>query len=172
MIGTVNRTSSGSPASAVDRIRTAIRSASTAVMPTPPAASSSRPGRFGTGGAYLLESLIPVPTSSNRRLSEAGVGITNSSECRASKTRFRYSSRPATLAARQTATGSVRSRVSAPAAATTITPPIAMANHRELLNSGSSAVEASTQATAVVTVIRPFSVTAHHLRSPWARRSH
>ena len=48
MIGTLNRTSSGSPASAVDRIRTAIRSAITAVMPTPPAASSSRPGRFGT----------------------------------------------------------------------------------------------------------------------------
>ena len=48
MTGTVNRTSSGSPASAVDRSRTAIRSVSTAVMPTPPATSSSRPGRFGT----------------------------------------------------------------------------------------------------------------------------
>ena len=89
MTGTVNRTSSGSPASAVDRSRAAIRSASTAVMPTPPAASSSSPGRFGTGGAYLFESFTPVPTSSNRRASEAGVGITNSSECRASKTRFR-----------------------------------------------------------------------------------
>ena len=50
MTGTVNKTSSGSPASAVDRSRTAIRSVSAAVMPTPPAASSSRPARFGTGG--------------------------------------------------------------------------------------------------------------------------
>ena len=89
MTGTVNRTSSGSPASAVDRSRTAIRSAATAVMPTPPAASSSRPGRCRAGGAYRLASCMPVPIRCHSRLSEPGVGITNSHECRASKTRFR-----------------------------------------------------------------------------------
>ncbi len=130
MTGTVNSTSSGSPASAVDRSRTAIRSAITAVMPTPPAASSSRPGRFGAGGAYRLASCIPVPARSHSRTSEFGVGIRSSHECLASKIRFRYSTRPTTPAATQTAAGSVRSRVSAPAEATVITAPAAMKNHR------------------------------------------
>ena len=87
--GTVNSTSSGSPASAVDRSRTAIRSVSTAVMPTPATVRSSRPGRFGTGGAYRLASLNPVLARCHRLLTEAGVGITSSSEWRASNTRFR-----------------------------------------------------------------------------------
>ena len=87
-------------------------------------------------------------------MSDRGVGITNNSEGRASKTRFKYSSRAATLPARQADAGSGRSRVSAPAAATTITPPVATANHTESVNSGYSTVETSTQATAAVTVIR------------------
>ena len=80
VMGTVNNTSSGRPASAVDRSRTAIRSASTAVMPIPPAAMSTRPGRFGAGGAYLLESVIPVPARSHSLLTEVGVGMIASSE--------------------------------------------------------------------------------------------
>jgi hypothetical protein len=51
MTGTVNRTSRGSPASAADRSRTAIRSATTAVMPTPAVDSNSSPGRPGAGAA-------------------------------------------------------------------------------------------------------------------------
>jgi hypothetical protein len=61
--GTVNSTSSGSPASAVDRSRTAIRSVSTAVMPIPPP-QEQQAGRFGTGGAYRWASLNPVPARS------------------------------------------------------------------------------------------------------------
>jgi hypothetical protein len=98
------------------------------------------------------------------RLSEVGVGITSSSECRASKIRFRYSSRPARLAARQTDTGSVRSRVSAPVAATAITAPAPTTNHSMLMKKGSRTVDVSTHATAVATVIRPFGVIAGHLR--------
>ena len=61
--GTVNKTSSGRPASAVDRSRTAIRSVMMAVRPIPAAASSTRPASSGTAGAYLLESVNPVPAS-------------------------------------------------------------------------------------------------------------
>ncbi len=89
VIGTVYRTSSGSPASAVDRSRTAIRSASTAMRPIPPAARSIKPGRSGAGGAYLLESVSPVPSRCHSRVSDPGVGMTHSSEWRASNTRFR-----------------------------------------------------------------------------------
>ena len=89
VMGTVNRTSSGRPASAADRSRTAIKSARMAVMPIPPAASRTRPGSSGAGGAYRLASVIPVPARSHSLLSEPGVGMNSSHEWRASNTRFR-----------------------------------------------------------------------------------
>ena len=89
MTGTQNRTSSGRPASAADRSRTAIRSVITAVMPTPPTASSISPGTFGTGVVYLFASCSPAAARPASRAAEPGVGITASSECRASNTRFR-----------------------------------------------------------------------------------
>ena len=79
--------------------------------------------------------------------------MTNRSECRVSKIRLRYSTWPARPAAKQAGTGRGRSRVSAPAPAAVITAPAAMANHSALMNSGDSATEASTQATAAMIVI-------------------
>ena len=49
--GTQNSTSSGSPAMAGRRSRTAVRSVATATMPIPAAARSSMPRLAGTGGA-------------------------------------------------------------------------------------------------------------------------
>ena len=49
--GTANRTSSGSPATAGLRSRTASRSVMIATRPMPAAAISSMPGMLGTGGA-------------------------------------------------------------------------------------------------------------------------
>jgi hypothetical protein len=63
------------------------------------------------------------------------------------------------VAARHTATGSDRSRVSAPAAATVVTAPSEAANHSESVNTGYKTVEESTTAIAEVTVILAFSVT-------------
>ena len=89
VMGTVNRTRSGRPASAVDRSRTAIRSVRMAVMPIPPTASRTRPDSCGAGGAYRPASVIPVPARSHSLLSEPGVGMTRAHEWRTSNTRFR-----------------------------------------------------------------------------------
>jgi hypothetical protein len=51
VIGTLNSTSSGRPAMAGLRSRTAIRSAATAIRPIPAAASMTAPEWSGTGGA-------------------------------------------------------------------------------------------------------------------------
>ncbi len=51
VIGTLNSASSGRPAMAGLRSRTAIRSAATAISPMPAAASSTTPCVPGTGGA-------------------------------------------------------------------------------------------------------------------------
>ena len=125
VMGTVNKTSSGSPARAADRSRTAIRSVTKAAMPIPPAASRTSPrscGSSATGGAYWRVSENPVPARAHSCLMESGVGMMTH-EWRASNSRFRYSSRPAAPMARLTRTGSVRSRLSAPQAATVITAP-------------------------------------------------
>jgi hypothetical protein len=72
--GSVNSSSSGSPASAALRSRTAIRSVSRAAIPTPAAASSTMPRSSGTGGAYCDASLNPSPARCSRAASDAGVG--------------------------------------------------------------------------------------------------
>ena len=72
--GSVNSSSSGSPASAALRSLTAIRSVSRAVIPTPAAASSTMPRSSGTGGAYAAASLNPCPARSHSATSDAGVG--------------------------------------------------------------------------------------------------
>ena len=87
--GTVNRTSSGRPASAVDRSRTAIRSVKMAVRPIPLTAIRTRLDSSGTGAAYLPSLVIPVPARSHSLLSEPGVGMTSAHEWRTSNTRFR-----------------------------------------------------------------------------------
>src|SRR5579859_2623224 len=165
VIGTVNRTSSGRPASAVDRSRTAIRSVKTAVMPIPLTAIRIRPGSCGAGDAYLLASPIPVPARSHSLLNDLGVGMTSAHEWRTSNTRFRYSSSPATLIARQTATGSVLRRLSAPLPATVMIAPNPTYNQVEPVNRGYRTVEDSATATATVQVILRFAVIAAHLPS-------
>ena len=80
VIGTVNRTSSGRPASAVDRSRTAIRSVMMAVMPIPPAAIRMRLGSSCAGAANRPASVNPVPARSHSLLSDPGVGMTSAHE--------------------------------------------------------------------------------------------
>ena len=89
VMGTVNRTRSGNPASAADRSRTAIRAVKMAVMPIPPTASRTRLDSCGAGGAYRRALSIPMPARSHSLLSEPGVGMTKAHEWRTSNTRFR-----------------------------------------------------------------------------------
>ena len=70
--GSVNSSSSGSPASAALPSRTAIRSVSRAVIPMPAAASSTMPRSSGTGGAYFDASWKPCPARSHSAASEVG----------------------------------------------------------------------------------------------------
>ena len=72
--GSVNSSSSGSPASAALPSLTAIRSVSRAAIPIPAAASSTMPRSSGTGGAYFDASLNPCPATCHSAASEPGVG--------------------------------------------------------------------------------------------------
>ena len=93
--------------------------------------------------------------------------MTNSSECRVSKIRLKYSTRPARPAARQAGTGRGRSRVSAPVPAAVITAPVAMTNHSAPINSGASTTEASTQAiAAMIVILRSAATTDPLVRQP------
>ena len=73
--GTQNSTSSGRPAIAGLRSRTASRSVTAAMIPIPAAASSASSLVAGTGGANLAVSEFAIPTISSRWPAEAGVGI-------------------------------------------------------------------------------------------------
>src|SRR5262249_61538761 len=73
-------------------------------------------------------------------------------------TRFRYSSSPSTPPARQTATGSRRSRVSVPAAATTATAPAPAQNQSLPMKRGYSETEAARVATAAASVRRGLAI--------------
>ena len=94
VIGTLNSTSSGRPAIAGLRSRTAIRSAATAISPIPAAASSPTPLIPGTGGRRAHSS-APWLARSHRFRSEFFVGTIQPADSGPANTRFRYSSRPA-----------------------------------------------------------------------------
>ena len=88
VIGTLNSASSGSPARAGQRSRTAIRSAAIAISPIPAAASSITPWMSGTGGAKA-RSAKPWPASFPMWLSDALVGTIQPTDSGPANSRFR-----------------------------------------------------------------------------------
>src|SRR6266496_269858 len=117
----LNRASSGTPAAAALRSRTATRSVNSAASPMPQTARKERARRPGTGGANRAASAQP-----------------------------RLLSRTNAVTGRQTSTGSGRIRVSEATPATTITAPTPSQNHVEEAMSGCSAMEAATAAAATI----------------------